>query len=115
NPGRVAPRSLDVGSRPEDRQDFRLESAGHVDRAGPVHEDVHLAPDAEIFEIEARLDREARPGEDQTLLVGLEIIHVGAVAVDFLADVVAGPMDEMIAVTGLVDDPSAGGVDLPSG
>ena len=46
--------------------------------------------------------------------MGLEVVHVGAVAVDLLADVVAGAVDEAVAVTGVVDHLAAGGVDLPA-
>ena len=100
--------------RREDRDDLGLEAAGDVDLAVGVDEDVDLAPDAELGEVDARLDREAGPGQDEPLLVGLEVVHVGAVAVGLLADAVAGAVDERRAVAGLVDHPARGVVDLPA-
>ena len=60
-----------------------------------VDEDVDLAADAELVEVDARLDREAGPAQHQPFFVGLEVVHVGAVAVDFLADVVPDAVDEV--------------------
>ena len=66
-----------------------------------VDEDVDLASDAELVEVNSGLDREAGPAQDQALVVRFEVVHVGAVAVDFLADVVADAVNELWAVTGL--------------
>ncbi len=51
---------------------------------------------------------------DAPLLVRLQIVHVRAVAVGFLADAVAGAMDEGLSIARGVDDGTCGLVDLPS-
>ena len=44
---------------------------------------VDLAADAELaWEVEAGFDGEAGVGEDEALVVGFEVVEVGAVAVD---------------------------------
>ncbi len=69
-----------------------------------IHEDVHLAPNPELpFEVNSRLDREARPSQDEPLVVRFEVVHVGPVAVRLLADAVPGPMNELISISGLDD------------
>src|SRR4051794_20728186 len=55
----------------QDRHDAGLEAARDVDLARTVDEDVDLAPDAEVVEVDARLDREASPGQDEPLVVRL--------------------------------------------
>src|SRR5437867_1315910 len=71
-----------------------LPGAGNAS-AGLVHEDIHLRAHAEVFEIDSRLDREAGPGNHPPLVVGFEIVHIGAGAVDVRADRVAGAMNEI--------------------
>ena len=79
----------------QDRHDLVLQAAGDVHLARGVDEHVDLAAHAELVEVDPRLDREAGPAQHQALVVRLEVVHVGAVAVDFLADVVAGAVDEV--------------------
>lgn len=82
--------------------------------AGLVDEDVDFTSYAEFGEVDAGFDGEASSGEDAALFVGFEVVHVGAVAVDFFADRVAGAVDEVLAVAGLVDDIAASAIDLPA-
>ena len=48
-------------------------------------------------------------GRMQALVVGLEVVEVRAGAVDFVSDVVAGAMSEVVAEAGGADD-GAGGI-----
>ncbi len=65
-----------------------------------VDVDVNFEADAELREVNARLDRKARATEDAAGLVRFEIVHVRAVAVDLLPDTVASAVDEAVAVAG---------------
>src|SRR2546421_5535643 len=70
----------------QNRHDFGLRrAAGDVNLFLFVYEDVDLAADAEFREIDARFDRETSTGQDAAIFAGLQIVHVGAVAMDFLA------------------------------
>src|ERR1022692_2021146 len=62
------------------------------------HKHIHLRADAEVFEVDAGLDGEAGPGHDAALVVGFQVVHIGAVAVHFLAYGVTGAMHEIVAV-----------------
>src|SRR5262249_22323917 len=57
---------------------------------------------------DAGLDRKAGPRRDTALVVGLEIVHIGAIAVHFLSDGVAGAMGEVLGEAGIADDAAAG-------
>src|SRR5262249_35882264 len=94
--------------------DGRLEPACDVDLAIGRDEHVDLAANAELGQVDAGLDRKARAREDETLLVRLEVVHVGPGAVRFLADAVARPAAERRPVAGLVNDVAGGGVDFPA-
>ena len=98
----------------EDRHDPALKPSGDVDLVISTDVDVHLAPDPEFGQIDPRLDREAGAREDQALVVGFQVVHVGAIAVGLLADVMPRPVDEVGSVARLLDDPTRGGIDLPS-
>ena len=80
---------------------------------------VDLAADAELRslrgEVDAGLDGEAGVGQDQALVVGFEVVEVGAAAVEFAADVVAGAMGEALGEAGAADDGARGVVGLPAG
>ena len=52
------------------------------------------------------------PGSSRRVVVSLVVVHVHAVAVDVLAEAVAGPMNEQRAEAGPLDDRAAGAVDL---
>ncbi len=45
---------------------------------------------SELVEVNSRLDREACSPQDEPLVVRFEVVHIGAVAADFLADVGRG-------------------------
>ena len=71
-----------------------------------------LDPDAELSgQVDAGLDREAH-ARHQRLLLALD--HVRRL-VGGDADAVAGPVDELLAVPGLGDQPARGPVDLLAG
>ena len=85
-----------------------------MDAAAGVDEDVDLAADAELGQVDARLDGEARPRHHPPVLARFQVVHVGPVAVDFLADVVPGAVDEVLAVAGLLDHRPGRVVHLPA-
>src|SRR6476619_4795757 len=76
-------------------------AAGDVNFARGVDQDIYLTADSESGEVDSRLYRETGSGQDQTILASFEAVHVGAIAVNFLADVVAGAMNVLGAVAGL--------------
>src|SRR5437870_11389291 len=77
--------------------------------------DVHLAPDAEFArEVDARLDRKAGVREQTASVPGLEVVDVGAVAVDFFADRVPGAVEEPVSVSRLPDHAAAHVVHIPT-
>src|SRR5207248_1133642 len=99
-----------------DRVDFRLGlAAGDVDLAVRVDVDVHLAADAELGQVDPRLDAEARPPDHPPVLAGFQPVHVGPVPVDLLPDVVPGPVGEVLAVPGLLDHLAGRVIDLRPG
>src|SRR5437764_4988563 len=61
------------------------------------HENVDFRSNAEVFEIDSRLDREECAGQDQALVMGFEIVHVGASAMHFGSYGVACAVDELVA------------------
>src|SRR5262245_5704181 len=85
-----------------------------MDLPGGVDEDVDLAANAELGEVDAGLDRKAGAAEDKTCFVRFEVIHIRAVAVSFLADAVAGAVDEVLAVASFFDHIAGGLIDLPA-
>jgi len=68
-----------------------------------VDVDVNFAADAEVFQVDAGLDGGAGARDELAHVVSFEAVHVGAVAVDGFADVVAGAMDEIFAEAGFFD------------
>src|SRR5271166_4265252 len=82
--------------------------------SGRIYEDVHLATDAEFRQVDSGLDRETRPGQDLPLFAGLQIIHVGAVAVCLLADGMSRAVAKVLPVSRLVDDLPGRIVHLPA-
>src|SRR5262245_45461966 len=89
-------------------------AAGDVDGAASVDEDIDLAADAELRQVDPRLDGEAGARQDAALLVSFQVVHVGAVAVRLLADRVPGAVAEVLAVAGLLDHVAGGSVHLPA-
>ena len=88
--------------------------AGDVDGTVAVDEHVDLAADAEVGQIDSRFDGKAGPSEHSAVFVRFEIVHVRAVAVDLLADAVAGAVDEEVAVARLSDHVARGLIDFPA-
>ena len=76
---------------------------------GVVGEHVDFAADAELGEVDAGLYGEAGVGQDAALVVGFEVVEVGAVAVEFGGDVVASAVREEVCEARVADD-RAGGV-----
>ena len=70
--------------------------------------DVDFATDAEIpGQVDPWLDGKAGLREKTPLVLGLKVVDVGAVAMDFLADRMAGAVDKPVAVAGFRDDSAA--------
>src|SRR5262249_42736077 len=94
--------------------DFPLRlAAGDVNSSLGVHEDIDLAADSELGQVNPRLNRETGPRHHPSFLARLQVVHVGAVAMRLLPDGVAGTMDEVLSITGLVDDRARGVIHLP--
>src|SRR3989442_16011738 len=88
----------------EDGDDGGLDGNASDECIGLGEIDVHLAPDAEFArEIDAGFDRKACVWEQTASVPGLEVIDVGAAAVDFFADRVPGAVDEPVPVPRLPD------------
>src|SRR4051794_33405521 len=79
-----------------------------------THHHVDFAAHSKFGKIDSRLDREATVRQYLAFVVDLEVIHVGAVAVNLGGDGVSSAMDEVLAVSGLVDDGARGVVDFPA-
>ena len=91
-----------------------MDAAGDLGFAG-AGDHVDLVADAEFAgEVEAGFDGEAGVGEDEADVVGLEVVEVGAVAVEFGRDVVAGAVGEAVGEACVADDVAGGVVGLPA-
>ena len=88
-----------------------LDLARHP-RLAIAHEHVDFGAHAEVLQIDARLDGEARPRRDAALIVSFQIVHVGAAAVHLLPDGMARAVGEVRAVAGALDDGAHGVVHL---
>ncbi len=76
---------------------------------------VDLAADAELAgKVEAGFDGEAGVGEDEALVVGLEVVEVGTIAVELRADVVSGAVSEGVSEACGADEVASGIVGLPA-
>src|SRR6266849_9376202 len=64
-----------------------------------THEHIDLRPYTEVFQINPRLNREARPRHNAPLIMRFEIVHVRAIAVHLLPDGVSRAMRKKVAVT----------------
>ena len=73
-----------------------------MDRAAGIDKHVNLSADAEFRQVDPRLDRETGARNDHSLVLGLEVVQVGAVAVDVVhADAVTGAVNEVLAEAGV--------------
>jgi len=59
---------------------------------------IHFTPDTEIMQINARLDEKQVRAIDPALVMGFEIVHVGAVAVHVFTNRVPRTMHKECAV-----------------
>src|SRR5437660_2522850 len=75
---------------------------------------VHFAAHPELRQIDPRLNGVARSWNQMAAIVSFRSIHVHAIAVDRLADVMAGAMDKIFSVPGFFDDATRGPVHLPA-
>ena len=107
----VFPLSMRCGLYPDQ---IRLQPAGDPGFVVAGHH-VHFAADAEVFQVDSGLDREAGVRKDEALVVGLEIVEVRAVAVQLGANVVAGAVGEVLRIAGIADHGAGGIVRLPAG
>src|SRR5262249_970299 len=64
-----------------------------------AHDHVDLAAYAELRQVDAGLDGEAGVGDDLAVVLGLEVVHVGAGGVDLDPDRVPGAMRKIFSVT----------------
>ena len=85
-----------------------LDSSGDAG-AALAGDHVDLAADAELGEVDAGSTEKQVLGRMQALVVGFEIVEVGAGAVDLVGDVVAGAVGEVVGESCRADD-GAGGV-----
>src|SRR5208283_3285112 len=94
-----------VSSVSDDGDQFSLNLSRYA-RLVHSDEDIDFGANAEIRKVDARLDGKTSRGDKQPLIVRFEIVHVGAGAVNFLADGVSGAMDKIFAEA-FVSDMSA--------
>src|SRR5215472_3662723 len=98
-----------------DAQELGLARARDNSFAGP-RDHIHLAADTELAgKVDAGLDGEAGVGQQDALIVCLEIVQMRAVAVQFTGDVMTGAVREKIAEPSVADDVAGGVVGLPAG
>ena len=100
---------------PKDGHNLRLQwSPGHTytSRTFDVH--VNLAANTEFGQIDSRLDCEQRPRQDPSRVAGFQIIHVSPVAMDFLSQIVARAMTEVLTVPRLLNDTAHSIINFPA-
>src|SRR5689334_12494963 len=69
-------------------------------RAAVARQHVDFTADAIFRQINSGLNGEAGIGDDFALVLGLQVIHIGAVAVDVLANGVPCAMNKEVTVSG---------------
>src|SRR5882672_7991435 len=79
-----------------DRHDLALDFTSDF-RAAGADQHVDFAAYSELRQINPGLDREAGIGQDAALVVDLEVVHIGAVSVNFGADRMARAMNKVVA------------------
>src|SRR5882724_7895727 len=84
-------------------------------RSAVADEDVHFTAHAELRQIDARLNGKARVGNDLALVLGLQVVHVGAVAMHRYANGVSGAVDKIFCVAGGADAFTRRLVHFPTG
>src|SRR5437588_10270658 len=79
-----------------------------------VYVDIHFAANSEFLQINAGLNRKTGLRQNRTRIVGLQAIHIGAVAVNLLSNAVAGAMHKIFAVARGRNDVARSAIHLPS-
>src|SRR5579864_439397 len=97
----------------QQRKNLRLHRSRNP-RFPSVSINVYFAANSKIFQIDSRLDGKAGVRQNRARIVRFQAIHIGAIAVDFLADAVAGAMHEIPGVSRVGDDAARDGIHLPS-
>src|SRR5439155_14104639 len=64
-----------------------------------VDEEIHLAPNPKVLQVNSRLHGYERPLDQASLVAGLEIVQMDPVPVYFLPDRMPGPVNEAVAET----------------
>src|SRR6185437_2095200 len=96
-----------------DPNQLPLQTACDFRFAGTRH-DIHFAAHDKVGQINSRLDGKTRVGKQQTFVMRLKIVEVGATAVDLGGNVVTGAMGKIFAETGIPDYAARRIVSLPS-
>src|SRR5262249_53253723 len=71
--------------------------------ADVVDEDIHLRPHAKFRKVDPGLDGKARPRNNLPFVMCLQIVHIGARAVNFSTNGMAGAMKEIFSVSRFAD------------
>src|SRR5258708_22175227 len=96
-----------------DQDDLLLHLAGHA-RARFIDEHVHLAANAELRQVNSGLNGKASPGKDCAFVVGFEVVHIRAGAMNILADLMTGAMEKVVGITSVSNMRASRVVDLES-
>src|SRR5207237_9292801 len=86
-----------------DGYDLALNFTCDLGSFGP-DEHVYFAAHAELGQVNPRLDRETRVGQDAAFVVDFEIVHVGAVGVNLSSDALSGAVTAVFAKASAVDE-----------
>ena len=73
-----------------------------------------FAAHTEFRKVDSRLHGEAGVGQNQAIVVGLEVVEIGSVAMGLGGDAVPGAMSEVFCETGVAYHCAGGIVRLPS-
>ena len=112
---RSRPRNVSISSQVHSNQyQFALDSAGDFRRTS-THQHVDFAAQTEFRKVNPRLDRETGIRKQFPLVVGFEVIHIGAVAVDLLANGMSDAIIQVFRVPGSVQYVACRLVHLPAG
>src|SRR4051794_24353171 len=81
--------------RLSDPDKLRLHLAGH-DGFACADEHIDLGTDAEIGIVEARLDREQRPGQNAPFVVRFQVVHIGTGPMNLFPDGMPRAMNKVV-------------------
>src|ERR1700686_954980 len=88
-------------SYPSNKDQFVLYFTCYFGRAVP-RKDIYFTAHAKLRQVNARLNREAGVRDDLAVVLGFQVVHVGAVAMHVHADGVPRAVGEVLRVTGIV-------------